>query len=96
MKNKTNGTASTAKTTTNTRISDHWMRQIERNAIQLRGKRAGEFAPISVTLKRETARRANQLAYRVARRTGVKIWQAKSAVLLTAFQMACSPGARSL
>jgi hypothetical protein len=53
----------------------------------MRGTKKHDLELMSCTLDTDIARRANALARRVAQRTGVKLFQAKAALLETGFEM---------
>ena len=92
-----NGAASrAAQTTTEIRIADRWLRQLYGKVARLRGKRAGDSPLMSITLDHDVVKLLNQLARRIVKRTGAELWQAKSAIIVTAFEMLFSPGARDL
>jgi hypothetical protein len=90
MKNtKTNGAAKTANTTSNQecQIEGRWLRRMEQNALGMKGLRASDIPLGRFIIDRDVAQRAEAAARRLAKRTGVKVWQAKSAIYQTGFQM---------
>jgi hypothetical protein len=69
------------------RIADVWIKQLNANAKMMHGKKLTDLRPITITLDHDVATRVRALARRVARRTGVTLWQARAAITETAYQM---------
>ena len=85
MKNTTTGADSkTAKT------PKAWLNTLDQHARSMRGYRPHELTYLPIKLDAGAARAANRLARRVAKRTGATLWQARAAIVATAWEMSAS------
>ena len=94
MKRKVNGAGNRAAKSIhiqNDDPADRWIRRIHDNVERLRNAKPSELERVSLTLDADVVKDANALARGVAKQTGVKLSQAKAAVLMTAFQMVFDP-----